>query len=219
MENYPSNSVNKRSSQKRPPEAKNIAKVTTGGIARRKKPLGKRFADVFVGGDAKHVWNYIAFDILVPAAKDMLSDAVSSGIDQMLFGGDQRWGGSSRRRGGNKTGPLGSMSYGGRSGPINYQTQNARGPVGPQMSTRGRASHNFDEIVLESRSDAEQVIDRMFDLLNTYEVVTVAEMYELVGATSHFTDAKWGWTELQGAGVQRARGGYLLNLPRPEPLD
>lgn len=214
MENYPSNSVSRKN--QRPPEAKKIEKVTTGSIARRKQPLGKRFAAVFVGGDAKNVWNYIAFDILVPAAKDMLSDAVSSGIDQMLFGGEQRWGGPSRRRGGNKTGPLGSMSYGGRSGPINYQSQARQAP---QMSRGARASHNFDEIVLESRADAEQVIDRMFDLLNTYEVVTVAEMYELVGATSHFTDAKWGWTELPGAGVSRTRGGFVLNLPRPEPID
>jgi hypothetical protein len=219
MENYPSNSVNKRTPA-RPPEAKKIEKVTQGSIERRKKPLSKRFADIFVGGDARSVWNYIAFDIMVPAAKDMLSDAVSSGIDQMLFGGDQRWGSQRGRRGSRgQSGPLGTMSYGGRNGPINYQSATSRGPVGPQMSSRGRASHNFDEIVLESRADAEEVIDNMFNLLSKYEQVSVAEMYELVGATSHFTDNKWGWTSLQGSGVSRVRGGYLLNLPRPEPLD
>jgi hypothetical protein len=220
MENYPSNS-NSRKKVVRQPEDKKIEKVTQGNIARRKKPLSKRFADIFVGGDAKSVWNYIAFDIMVPAAKDMLSDAVSSGIDQILFGGEQRWGGGPRRgRGRPMSGPLGSMSYGGTTGPVNYQAQGARAQnARPSLSASGRGSHNFDEILFERRADAEEVIESMFNLLNQYEVVSVAEMYELVGATSHFTDNKWGWTSLQGAGVARARSGFVLDLPRPEPLD
>jgi hypothetical protein len=213
---YPSNSAKKRAAVVRPPEAKKIEKITTGDIVRRKKPIGKRFTDVFVGGDAKSVWQYIAYDILVPAAKDMLSDAVSSGIDQMLFGGDQRWG-SSRRRSRPGNGPLGTMNYGGKSGPINYGGGQRGGPQ--QMSRRGRAQHNFDEIVLETRAEAEEVLDKMYNLLETYEQVTVAEFYELVGTTSHFTDNKWGWDSLQGSGVQRVRGGYLLNLPKPDALD
>lgn len=214
---YPSNNSKSRAARKQAPPQKNITRVTTGNATVRKPSLGKRFANLFVGADAKSVWTYVAYDILVPAAKDMLSDAVSSGIDQILFGGEQRWGQPSRRRR-NYGSPLGSMSYGGTQGPINYQNPKNR-QTGPQMSRRGRATHNFDEIVLETRADAEMVIDRLFDLLQTYEVATVSELYELVGMSSHFTDQKWGWTDLQGAGVSRVPGGYLLNLPRPEPID
>lgn len=211
--NYPANN-GKRQVPDRPPKAKNIEKVTTGNVSRRKQPLGKRFTSMFVGGDAKTVWQYIAYDILIPAAKDMFSDAVSSGVDQMLFGGEQRWGGSRRRRGGpNMSGPLGTMSYNPQ------QTNYGKAAQRPQMSRQARATHNFDEIVLESRADAEEVLDAIYNLLATYEQVSVAELYEIVGTTAHFTDAKWGWTSLQGSGVSRVRGGYLLNLPRPEPLD
>jgi hypothetical protein len=50
-----------------------------------------------------------------------------------------------------------------------------------------------------------------------YEVVTVADLYELVGTEPTHVDTTWGWTNLKGAGVARVRGlGYLLDLPEPE---
>ena len=87
------------------------------------------------------------------------------------------------------------------------------------MSRRARASHDFDEIILASRVEAEEVIDRLFDLVSRYESATVADLYEMVGVTGNFTDDKWGWTNIRGAGVTRVRNGFLLDLPRPEPLD
>ena len=87
------------------------------------------------------------------------------------------------------------------------------------MSRRAKATHNFDEIILATRHEAEEVIDRLFDLISRYETATVADLYELVGEDRSYTDDKWGWTDIRGAGVQRVRNGYLLNLPRPEPLD
>jgi hypothetical protein len=87
------------------------------------------------------------------------------------------------------------------------------------MSQRGRAKHDFDEIVLDQRAEAEEVIDRLYDVVNKYEQATVADLYDLVGLSSTHTDHKWGWTDLRGAGVSRIRDGYLLDLPDPEPLD
>jgi hypothetical protein len=87
------------------------------------------------------------------------------------------------------------------------------------MSQRGRAKHDFDEIVLDQRSEAEEVIDRLYDVVNKYEQATVADLYDLVGLSSNHTDHKWGWTDLRGSGVSRIRDGYLLDLPDPEPLD
>lgn len=72
---------------------------------------------------------------------------------------------------------------------------------------------------MDERAEAEEVIDRMFELVSRYGSVSVADMYELVGLASTHTDNKWGWTDLSGAGVSRIRGGYLLDLPEPEPLD
>jgi hypothetical protein len=87
------------------------------------------------------------------------------------------------------------------------------------MSQRGRAKHDFDEIVLDQRAEAEEVIDRLYDVVSRYEQATVADLYDLVGLSSTHTDHKWGWTDLRGSGVSRIRDGYLLDLPDPEPLD
>ena len=87
------------------------------------------------------------------------------------------------------------------------------------MSRRGRANFDFDEIILDKRVEAEEVIDQMFLLLEKYDMVTVADLYDLVGIASNYTDEKWGWTDLRGAGASRVSGGYLLELPRPEPIN
>jgi hypothetical protein len=216
MEQFPSNSRRDRPVAARTPakaEPKKIEKIVTGNVSRQKRSLGKKFHETFIGEDARGVWNFVAFDVLIPAAKDMLSDAVSQGIERMLFGESR--GPSRRRRGSSGGSTAGYINYNRySSGP--YRSDETRPPG---MSRKARASHDFDEIVLDSRVDAEEVIDRMFDLINQYESATVSDLYELVGISGNFADEKWGWTNLAGAGVRRNRDGYLLDLPRPIPLD
>jgi hypothetical protein len=82
---------------------------------------------------------------------------------------------------------------------------------------RPRVAKACDELI--SIPISENVVDNLFELVSRYESATVADLYELVGLNSTHTDHKWGWTDLHGAGVTRIRGGYLLDLPEPEPLD
>lgn len=202
---FPSNS---ETSKKAASVDKNITPVTQGGATRRKKSLRKQFSETFVAGDAKTAVRYVLFDVLLPAAKDMIVEAGSQGIEKLIFG-------DSRRRGSTppQAGPTGHISYN------RYSMGNRT--TGPQraISRQSRARHNFDEIVLDQRTEAEEVIDRLFDLVSKYDSATVADLYELVGLASTHTDHKWGWTDLYGAGVSRIRGGYLLDLPEPQPLD
>lgn len=200
---------NSDTSKKGMPEAKNITPVTEGGVTRKKKSLRKQFKDTFVAGDAKTAIRYVMFEVLLPAARDMVSDSVREGADKLIYG-------ESRRRGSHTppSGPTGHISYN------RYSSSGSRfsGPT-RAMSRTARAKHDFDDIVLDDRTEAEEVIDRLFDLVSRYESASVADLYELVGLGSTHVDHKWGWTDLQGAGVSRIRGGYLLDLPEPEPLD
>jgi hypothetical protein len=209
MVNYPGNSRKARDEERKP---KKVEKVISGDAVRRKKSLGKRFIATFVGDDsAGGVFNYIIQDVLVPAAKDTISDAVSQGIERMLFG-EVRGRGGYRSRGGP------SYTAYNRYSSIRSSLDRREEPR-KELSRRARVSHDFDEIVLETRAEAEEVIDKMFEMLSQYDVVTVADLYELIGLSGNFTDEKFGWTDLRGAGVTRVKGGYLLNLPRTEPLD
>jgi hypothetical protein len=79
--------------------------------------------------------------------------------------------------------------------------------------------HAFDEIVISSRQEAEEVLDRMYDLISRYDAATVADLYELTGLEGTHADQKWGWEDLRGSSVGRVRGGgYLLELPEPIAL-
>jgi hypothetical protein len=214
MENpdFPSNS--NVSKEGRIDEEKDIQRVTSGQATRRKKSLGRKFKETFIAGDAKTALSYSLVDILFPMVRDTIAEAAQEGI-RMLILGDYR------RRGTNPppSGPTGYVNY------RNYSTQMGGSrswtPISSPhraLSRRARSQHDFDELLLDSRSEAEQVIDQLFDVVSRYDTATVADLYELVGLASNHTDHKWGWTDLRGAGVTRTRDGYLLDLPDPIPL-
>lgn len=213
MDEFPSNSHKTKAAPEENTEpAKKIEQVTTGVVVTRKKPLGKRFVETFFGGDTKGVMNYVMIDVLLPAAKDMIADAVSQGIERMIFGEARS---TSRRTGVRPGGHSSYVSYN-RFAPNNQQS---RREEPRNISRRSRASHDFDEIILATRVEAETVIDRLFDIISRYEQATVSDLYELVGVSGNFTDEKYGWTDIRGATVVRTRNGYLLDLPKPEQLD
>jgi len=197
-----------------PEEDKEIKKVVSGNVIVRKKPWHKRALETFVGtDDAGSVGSYIAQDVIVPAIKDVVVDAVTQAVERMVFG-ESRGRSSTRRGRDNGVGP----SF------VNYnrmsQTMNRNEPR-YDISRRARETHNFGEIVIPTRGEAEMVITDMFECLAKFDAVTVADLYGLVGVSPSFTDNKYGWfgpDGLRGARFDRVRDGYLLRLPSPEPI-
>ena len=59
----------------------------------------------------------------------------------------------------------------------------------------------------------------MDELLETYDIVSVADLYDLVGKTCNYTDNKYGWTNLRNAEPVRVRDGWLLKLPKAGPIN
>ena len=220
VEEFPSNSNEKRDARTRPaPKTegakapKKIEKIIEGEAVQRKKPLGKRFKNMFFGGNAREALGFAAVDVLLPAARDMLADAGRETIERLIFGESRR-----SRVFARSGGPTRYDGYY-RGGSSPYGAPAWRREPQRDISPRGRSTHSFDEIVLDSRGEAEQVIDTLFEIVQQYNQATVSDLYGLVGITSAYTDQKYGWTDLRGANVQHTRGGYLLNLPKPEPLD
>jgi hypothetical protein len=208
VEELPGNS---RKARETPQEDKKIEKVVTGEVSRRKKPLGKRFAETMFGTDGKGVVQYIVLDILIPATKDLIADVVTQGIERSLFGEARS---SSRRTGSRPTSSIGHVNYSRYSAsPLAGRRDEPR-----ELSRRARSTHEFDEITLATRTEAEEVLNRMDQLIEKYETVSVADLYELLGVTSSYTDEKWGWVDLREATIRRVRDGYLLDLPKPESL-
>jgi hypothetical protein len=198
--NFPSNSHKKRTETT---ETKEVRKVIKGTVVKRKKPLSKRFLDIFIGEDANNVGSYLLYDVLIPAAKATIQDILHGGTD-MIFGGGYRP--TQTRR--DDRGPF-----------VNYRGFSSQRDERREFSHRSRARHNFDDIILNSRIEAEEVISHLVDLTIDYGQATVADLYQLVGIDEDFTDRKYGWLNLRKASWVRTRDGYLLNLPKPILLD
>jgi hypothetical protein len=189
-----------------------IRKIVTGDAIKKKKSLGSRFRESIGGKDGQSISDYLISEVLGPAFKDMITDAVIQGVERLVYGEAQQ----STRRSNNRRGPIGSTSH------IQYNRYSAtpRETAGPRtISTRGRASHDFGEIELRTRAQAEATLAQMQEFIDRFGHTSVADLYEMVDLEAEFTDEKWGWTELYGADVRRTRtGGYILILPRTEPI-
>lgn len=218
MENYPGNSQTKKAAAAKieAEEPKVIERVTSGEVVRRKKPLGKKFAETFLGSDGKTVWQLVLFDVVIPKTKEMIQIGIGEAVEQMLYPGTKS------RHG---VGGPGGNPFGGRGPIINYtgaskSTVGSGRPADPRtISKQGRVNHDFGEIILENRAEAQEVLDRMFDLMLKYEEVKVSELYGLLGVTADYTDQKYGWTDISGTKIERVRGGgYLIDLPPTELL-
>ena len=59
----------------------------------------------------------------------------------------------------------------------------------------------------------------MDELIETYGIVSVADLYDLVGKSCNYTDNKYGWTNIRNAEPVRVRDGYLLKMPKAGPID
>jgi hypothetical protein len=208
MQDFPANSKTAPSAAE--PREK-LQPVTTAEPVRRKRGLGRQFKETFFSGDARSASQYMIEEIVVPAIRDTMFDAIQGGIERLVYGE------STRKRPGSTNGysNLGHVAYNRMSGSTPAKTSAPR-----MLSRSSRARHDFDELIIPSRQEAEEVIDQMFAVLSRYGSVSVADLYELTGVQSSHTDMKWGWTELRGAKAVRLRqGGFLLDLPEPEALN
>lgn len=184
---------------------KKVEKIVKGKVKTKKKSEISKFKDVFISEDAKDVKSYIMMDILIPAAKKAISDIVRDGIDMILYGNTVH-----KRSSGYSSGAP-YVSY--RS----YSDRDRRMDSSYRSSTR-RPSYDYDDIILETRQEAEDVLERMDELLDTYEIVSVADLYDLVGMTGNYTDNRYGWTNLGNAEPIHVRDGWLLKLPKARPI-
>lgn len=199
-------------------EKAKVQKIVSGTVVQRKKPLGKRMRELFIGDDGRGVARYVLLEVMIPAAKDTISDAISQGVERMLFGEASSRRRSNASRSGGYT-DYSRIAASARSTPPWKKPAVEQSLPRQTMSRQARTTHNFDEIVFENRAEAEAVLDRMTELLERYALVTVADLYDLAGIETAFTDEKWGWVSLDDMRVLRVRNGYLLTLPRPETID
>lgn len=185
-------------------EEKKIEPVVSSEVRTRKKTAGKRLLKDFFNEDIGSVGAYLINDVLVPAAKKTIVDLVENGISMLVFG-DTSHRSTSKSRLNERT------SYTRYYERESERSSRRREPV--------RARYDFEDAIFGMRGEAQDVLDGMIDILDKYDAVSIADMYELSGLRSDYTDRKYGWTNLSAAKVVHTHDGFLIDLPRPEVLD
>ena len=199
MDELKPNSHKYREEQKQKSDRK-IEKVVTGKVKRKKKSELYNIFDLLLPGDLRNVKEHLIHDVLKPRIYDTIVDMVTDGINLWAYGDTKK----------KKKSNGVYVNYSDRFAEENNKSRHT-------LERRGR--YSVDDIEIDSRGEAEDVIDQMKDILDRYKIVTVGDLYELVGEPSEPTDFKYGWMSLNTADIIRTREGYMLKLPRPMPID
>lgn len=200
---YKTNSNKSKLEKENSIEDHKVEKVVTGKVITKKKSGFQKFTDEFISEDAKNIKSYVFGEVLIPAIKKAISDIVTDGIDMILYGSSGR---------GTRRSTADKVSY------RNYYDRKDPRPVDRYGSGYG-SSYSYDDIILNSRGEAEDVLSRMDELIETYGLVRVADLYDLVGISGSYTDNKYGWTNIRNAQIVHVRDGYMIKMPRAIPID
>lgn len=193
MEDYKPNSHKYKEEQEK--NKKSIEKVVSGKVKVENKT---RLKDIFISDDAENIKDYVLMDVLVPAIKKAVRDIVTDGIEMLLYGSTGR----------SKKSTASYVSY------DRFSDKDRR-----YDDRRKSTNYHYSDIIIDSRGEAEEVLSRMGEIIEEYDVVSVADLYDLLGVPSNYTDNKYGWTNISRAEVERTRDGYRLKLPKALPVN
>ena len=202
MEEYKSNSHKSKEEQKSPPtERQKLDKIVNGTVKVKKKSELTKFAEIFLPEDISNIKNYILMDVLVPAIKNTIEDIITNGTRMLLRG------------------EIGVRKGSSTASSISYNRYYDQKRYGESNSVQTRTGYSYNEIILETRGEAEEILTRMDELIDTYGLVRVADLYDLVGVSGNYTDNKYGWTNIRNAKIVRVRDGYMIEKPKALPIN
>lgn len=204
---------------------KNVEKVVTGEVINKPKSIGKKFKDVFFGGDLKSAARFAVADILLPGFRDLLFDMLTRSSEAIIGGSKRVIYGESvyeRRR---------PPEYRSRILYNNIITRDVY-PRDPRESRDPRFARErsrlpdryreerpgINDIILAQKEDAELVVEQLIDIIDKYDYVSLADFYKLLGWASSAIDFKWGWTYLHNVEIRQVRDGWLIDLPPLEAI-
>lgn len=201
MDEFKSNSYKSKEDASKPPEQKpKLEKVVSGKAKTKKKTESRKFIEAFIKDDLGNIGSYIMGDVIIPSIKRTILDSVKALLGDI---------------GGSKSTTTASkVSY--RS----YYDDRDVGRRTPYNAVPARAGFEYDDILFDTRGDAEMVLEAMCDIVTSqYGIVSVGDLYDLANISNdNYTINKYGWTDLKDARIVATRDGYMIKLPRALPL-
>lgn len=178
------------------------------GTPRLKKKT--KFAQTFISNEAKNVKPHILNEVVIPKLKEMIFYSIVDAL-QMTLGVNLRGFVGGKTSGPSKTTSSYTQCY------TNSDTVTARVKYAESQS-----GFDYNNVSFETRSDAETVLDAMWELINSqYKMASVLDLYEFsnVPTDGNYNLANYGWKDLRGTRIERRLDGeYVIVFPRCVPL-
>lgn len=185
-------------------------KVVTGSVRAKKNGPIKTIAKVFLYDNLPKTVTHITKDILEPAIKNTLYTMLADSVEMLIFGETRR-----------KSSSRSSVGRGSYHDYYERKRDNKRIESTSDRGSNGR--FNCEELVFDTRRDAENVLKEMFNTLEDFQIVTVFDLYEFSGKTPPYTSKNYGWTNLDNSDIRTIRDdqgiGYILKLTKPMLID
>lgn len=196
------------------PDKKELKNLLSDPPKKRKRNLFSRLISGVLGPEGvSGIGQYVAEEILIPSIKNIVVDAVTSGVNMVMYGENKP-----------RSTPH-SNPYANRTGyrpTTNYTSRYAsRQPEPAAERTIARAArYGIEEYVIEDRFDASHVLTTLTENADMYDNVSVADYYDLIGVPSVYTDNTYGWTidSITRATIVPVRGGYIIKFPPVEVI-
>lgn len=188
-----------------PIEHENEVKITGSTKVKKKNELSK-FAGELISDDASHVKSYIVTQVLIPTLKDTIVKIIKNAVDIIFFGEPR----SEKKRERDGIRPSYRAYYDDRDD--RYDSRRSQ--------DYGKAYY-FEDVVFESKLDAEIVRDQLFECCERYNLARVADYYEFGRYKPEPADFNYGWLKLNDDNtriVTTSRGEYIIKLPRAVPI-
>lgn len=199
VKEYKSNSHKSKLEAKQDEEKREkINAVAKAKVVKKKK---NNFLSSFISDDAVSIKDYIVDEFLIPLVQKTICDIFEE-IPKTIF-----YGKSGRRRSSN-------------SDRVSYTKYSSRRDRDRDYRDRDRYNDRrtdiFDstDIIFDSRGEAEKVLAVMDEIMQEYEIVRVADLYDLAGVSCEFPANDYGWTNIRNARVVHVRDGWVIEMPR-----
>lgn len=205
MQDYKPNSHRfKDESKKVPAERRKVEKVIKGNVRTKKKSNASKLVETFISEDVSSVKSYIFQDVIIPVIKKTVCDIFADIPNMIFYGSPAR----NRRSSSSHVDHVSYNKYSDKRDDRRYNDDSRR-----------KSIFDLDLIEFDERGEAEKVLMVMDEIMKEYDLVRVADFYDLVGMSCDHTANDYGWTNIRNAEVVPVRGGgWIIKMPRAIPI-
>lgn len=183
-------------------EVKENKSVVSGNVKVKKKTAIEKVKKSIFAESFENVKSFMINDVILPETKKLIGNSIIEAT-RMMFGLGRSYNSNSRE-----------------PDRVSYRSyyENDRFSSNRSRNISSRRTYEFNDIIFDNREDADNVIDKLYDMLATYHKISVADYYDIVGVQGDYTANSYGWSNLGGVRVVRVPDGWIIDFPPAYPI-